>query len=89
MTKLVEADPCFRASMPDEPAFVLLARDPLAPALVRLWAAARRAAIAEGGRPLSDLAQVELAEREAELMAAWRRDNDGAWRAAHSMSAEI
>lgn len=82
----VESDPCFVKAMDDEPAFVLLARDPMAPALVRLWAAARRVAIAEGARPASDLRQVELAEREAESMVVWRRDAEGAWRDQHSLS---
>lgn len=88
MKRLIESDPCFIKAMPDEPAFVLLARDPMAPALVRLWVAARRVAIAEGARPMSDLAQVELAEREAEYMEAWRRDAEGAWRDQHSLSLE-
>jgi hypothetical protein len=29
---------CYAKAAPDEPMFVLLARDPLAPTLVRLWA---------------------------------------------------
>ena len=29
---------CYAKAEPDEPMFVLLARDPLAPILVRLWA---------------------------------------------------
>lgn len=78
--RLIESDPCFVAALPDEPAFVLLARDPMAPALVRLWAAARRVAIAEGARPSSDLSQVEAAERGAEDMARWRSDADESWR---------
>ena len=32
---------CYEAADPDEPMFVLLARDPLAPALVELWATLR------------------------------------------------
>ena len=32
---------CYKAALPDEPIFVLLARDPSAPDLVRAWAAAR------------------------------------------------
>jgi len=86
MKRLIESDPCFIKAMDDEPAFVLLARDPMAPALVRLWVAARRAAIAEGGRPTSDLQQVALAELEAERMEQWRRDAEGAWRDQHSMA---
>lgn len=84
--RLVESDPCFIKAMDDEPAFVLLARDPIAPALVRVWCAARRVMIAEGGRPASDLSQVEAAEREADAMQRWRRDRDGAWRRQHSLS---
>lgn len=80
MKRMIESDPCFVAAMPDEPAFVLLARDPFAPALVKLWAAQRRLEIAAGTRPTSDLTQVEAAEREAEEMTAWRRDAEGAWR---------
>jgi len=88
MKRLIESDPCFVKAMPDEPAFVLLARDPMAPALVRLWVAARRVAIAEGARPMSDLQQVTLAELEAERMEAWRRDAEGSWRDQHSLSFE-
>ena len=32
---------CYTRADPDEPMFVLLARDPLAPALVELWASLR------------------------------------------------
>lgn len=78
--RLVEQDPCFVRALDDEPAFVLLARDPMAPALVRLWCASRRVAIAEGARPASDLTQVERAERTADEMERWRSDADEAWR---------
>jgi hypothetical protein len=86
MKRLIESDPCFIKAMDDEPAFVLLARDPIAPALVRLWATARRVAIAEGARPMSDLSQVEAAEREAEHMVQWRRDAEGSWRDQHRLT---
>jgi len=33
-----EGDMCYSAALPDEPMFVLLARDPQAPELVRKWA---------------------------------------------------
>lgn len=33
---------CYDAAEPDEPMFVLLARDPIAPELVRRWARERR-----------------------------------------------
>lgn len=34
---------CYENAHPDEPMFVLLGRDPMAPLLVRLWADAREA----------------------------------------------
>lgn len=34
---------CYEAAEPDEPMFVLLARDPLAPGIVRQWAEERSA----------------------------------------------
>ncbi len=33
---------CYESADPDEPMFILLARDPLAPILVRHWAALRK-----------------------------------------------
>ena len=80
MPRLIESDPCFVKALPDEPAFVLLARDPAAPAWVAQWAAFRRIEIHSGARPLSDLPQVEAAERIAHDMRTWRADADGAWR---------
>ncbi len=32
---------CYEAAEPDEPMFILLARDPIAPILVELWASLR------------------------------------------------
>lgn len=66
--------------MDDEPTFDLMARDPFASALVRLWAAQRRLDVRNGHRPVSDLDQIERAERTAERMEDWRRDADEAWR---------
>lgn len=80
-TKLTELrDGCFAKAMDDEPMFVLLARDPQAPALVRQWATRRRLDIGMGRRPSSDMAQVDEAERNADNMESWRLANDGAWR---------
>lgn len=80
-TKLNEMrNGCFAKALDDEPMFVLLARDPAAPALVREWAGQRRAAIELGRRPSSDLAQVEEAEQCATNMEAWRKEHDGEWR---------
>lgn len=75
-----EGDRCYDAALDDEPMFVLLARDPSAPALVRQWAAIRRVDIEAGTRPESDLPQVREAEALAERMKAWRIDADEAWR---------
>lgn len=80
-TKLQELrDGCFARAMDDEPMFVLLARDPGAPALVRAWCDQRQREINEGKRPGSDIAQVNEARQCAERMEQWRDANDGAWR---------
>lgn len=63
-----------------EPTFSLMARDPFAPALVRLWATQRRLDVRNGTRPVSDLDQIERAERTAERMEDWRRNADEAWK---------
>lgn len=63
-----------------EPTFTLMGRDPFAPVLVRLWAEQRRIEVRAGTRPVSDLDQIERAERTAERMQDWRRDADEAWR---------
>lgn len=56
---------CYASAEPDEPMFVLLARDPLAPILVRLWADLREHA---AGNP----SKVAEARQCATNMAAWR-----------------
>ena len=84
---------CYANALPDEPMFVLLARDPVAPALTRLWGAIR-----DGDRDIAFAAMTELqglipnyvaapepakAEEALECAAAmrsWRIENDGAWR---------
>lgn len=43
---------CYANAEPDEPMFVLLARDPLAPLLVRMWADLKLAA--DGEEPVVD-----------------------------------
>lgn len=73
-------DGCFARAMDDEPMFVLLARDPSAPALARQWADERAAAIHRGDRPETDIEQVIEARRCADRMEAWREENDGKWR---------
>ena len=68
-------------ALPDEPMFVLLARDLTAPELVRDWAEMREVEVEDGIRPAEDRAVVEEARQLAAAMEAWRVANDGAWRA--------
>lgn len=58
---------CYEKAEPDEPMFVLLARDPLAPILVELWAQLRWQMKTAEGR------QVEEAGECAEAMRDWYR----------------
>ena len=71
---------CYANALPDEPMFILLARDPQAPGLLETWAVDRAAQIKAGLRPASDMAMVEEARQCAETMRRWREENDGAWR---------
>lgn len=64
---------CYQAAKPDEPMFTLLARDPLAPVLVLLWATLREQAIDAGAKPESDRAKAEEARQCAQAMSDWRR----------------
>lgn len=57
---------CYAHADPDEPMFVLLGRDPMAGALVQVWAQWRR----QSGE---DHAKVTEAERCARAMDAWAR----------------
>jgi hypothetical protein len=61
---------CYANAEPDEPMFILLARDPLAPILVRLWAELRAAASLE-----DDSAMIEEAMELADDMNDWRYTN--------------
>jgi hypothetical protein len=72
---------CYANALPDEPMFILLARDPSAPELIEEWAVLREGAIEDGERPESDLAMVQEALDCAKNMREWRRLNDGKWRA--------
>lgn len=60
---------CYANAEPDEPMFVLLARDPLAPILVELWASLRAHA---AGNP----SKVAEARTCAESMRVWRAAKD-------------
>jgi len=72
---------CYKNALPDEPMFILLARDPLAPELVDEWAVRRMQEILLGTRPKSDIPMVDQAQRCATDMRLWRVRNAGAWRA--------
>ena len=71
---------CYGAAMPDEPMFILLGRDCLAPAHVEAYASALLLAIRNGEKPASDMVKVEEAFYLAREMRKWRADNEGAWR---------
>lgn len=74
------AHDCYAAALPDEPYFVLLARDPSAPELIEQWAAWRDGSVIAGTRPADEKAQVDEAYQCAADMRSWRRFNLGAWR---------
>jgi hypothetical protein len=71
---------CYANALPDEPMFILLARDPHGPALVRAWAYEREHQIGKGNRPDTDRAVVAEARQCADAMEKWRATNDGKWR---------
>lgn len=71
---------CYAQALPDEPMFILLARDAYAPILLGDWATHRGRAIRAGMRPVEDWAKVAAARRCAGAMLLWRRENDGRWR---------
>ena len=79
---------CYANALPDEPMFILLARDPGAPDLVEEWAVRRQRDIMLGARPFADQAMVDEAQQCATEMREWRKKNDGAWRAAPSVKSE-
>lgn len=71
---------CYGNALPDEPMFILLARDPNAPSLIEWWADNRESAIDQKLRPESDRAMVNEARQCAKNMRDWRAANDGKWR---------
>lgn len=80
MGNKIDGDMCYAAALPDEPMFVLLARDPFAPQLVRDWAHQRQVDINNGERPAEDEAKVHEALEQAGRMESWRVANNGKWR---------
>lgn len=63
---------CYANAEPNEPMFVLLARDASAPDLVRYWADQRLAAIQRGEKPATDMAMVYEARECAGAMELYR-----------------
>jgi hypothetical protein len=76
---------CYAEALPDEPMFVLLARDPSAPEILEQWAAARRHEVQLGRRSLADINRIAEAMNLAADMREWRKVNDGKWRAARTL----
>lgn len=66
---------CFARAEKDEPMFVLLSRDRLAPWLVLAWSWLRTAQIYIGFKPVSDFARCDEARSLARQMRAWRKIN--------------
>jgi hypothetical protein len=62
---------CYANAAPDEPMFVLLARDPLAPILVELWASLRAHAAGNPSK-VAEARECAAAMREYRLMEASR-----------------
>jgi hypothetical protein len=71
---------CYKHAMPDEPIFVLLARDPLAANIVREWADRLAILIKLGRKPETDKPKIAEAQQCAHAMENWRIENYGAWR---------
>jgi hypothetical protein len=66
---------CYANAEPDEPMFILLARDSSAPTMVRMWAARRIKAIEVGEKPKDDEQQITEALDLADAMEAWRKEH--------------
>lgn len=70
---------CLMRALPDEPMFILLARDASAPEAIRRWCDMRaRDGIESENR--QDAEQLEEAFATADAMEAWRLANDGRWK---------
>lgn len=63
---------CYANALPDEPLFVLLARDPDFEEIVRIWALRRQQRIDRGAAPPTDKELVLEALQCAEDGATWR-----------------
>lgn len=86
-TKLIPGEfDAISAALPDEPYFVLLARDMSAPEMLHQWADKRRKRVHdEAGaeyteRQILDLRKCTEADATADEMRVWRAANEGRWR---------
>mgnify|MGYP005725558921 CR=1 FL=1 len=68
---------CYQNAEPDEPMFILLARDPDAPALVRTWCTARMARLQhdESADLEHELNKLKEAQKCARQMEEWHKEN--------------
>ena len=79
---------CYAAALPDEPMFVMLARDPNFQYHVQDWATRRQLAVFCGDRPMTDIEMVDEAYGCAVKGSNWRRENNGIWRRSPVMKSE-
>lgn len=66
---------CYSNADPDEPMFILLARDPAAPATLLRWIECREDLIRNGKKPSSDRNMLVEARECAAAMIEWRKAN--------------
>lgn len=66
---------CYGNADPDEPMFILLARDIAAPAAILRWIECREEMIRSGEKPSSDRNMCEEARDCVNKMVAWRKAN--------------
>lgn len=71
---------CYENALPDEPMFILLARDPYFHRLVMKWAKRRSQEVQCGLRPASDMNMVAEAQECAFAGREWRKNNNGKWK---------
>ena len=72
---------CLAKALPHEPMFVLLARDAVAPEVIRFWADLRSKAMIEGEMD-RHTDQISEAIDTADAFESWRIEHDGEWRGA-------
>ncbi len=71
---------CYASALPEEPMFILLARDQASPITVLKWATEVEKMIALGIKPESDREKVAEARQLAKDMAQWRHVNFNKWK---------